>query len=244
VRAIAVVLLALPATAGGASFDCTKAATSVEKLICGSAELSALDSRMAKRYGDAVRRSVNAPALRRQQRDWLRDVRDRCKDEACISDAYLRRAQRFEWTTTLGQENALCEDLRAQMNRRGGLSAHVVPEEESNQGDVTHAIRGADVDGDKIEDRLSLFRTGSASLIPPDNSAFFMTLSSNGTEHRQDAGRLSVIRYQLLYYLLTGDFAGEEGPVKSEVHRLERAGIRTVCSYECGLPDGACATEQ
>lgn len=233
--------VAIPIVAIGASFDCRKAVTTVEKMICASPELSALDVRAARRYADAVATSPGANTLRRQQRDWLRNVRDRCADEACIRSAYQRRSEQFEWMTTFGRENALCEDLRVHKNRRAGLSAYAVPEEEHNDGDFTHAIRGVDIDGDKVEDRLLLFRSGSASLIPPDDSLFVMELSSSGREYRHEAQRLVVVRYQSVYYLLTGT-PTEEGGV-GDAYSLEGAGIRKVCSHECGMPYSYCAVD-
>jgi len=50
-------LLALPAVAAGASFDCAKASTRIERLICSSPALSELDTKVAKRYGEALVRS-------------------------------------------------------------------------------------------------------------------------------------------------------------------------------------------
>jgi hypothetical protein len=198
---------------------------------------------MAQRYAEALARSSNQPALRRQQREWLRNVRDPCGDEACIQSAYQRRKERFEWTTTFGQKNELCEEFRVQINRRAGLAAYAVAEEEISHPDATHAIRKADVDGDKIDDQLLLFRTGSASLIPPDNSWLLLVLSSTGSEYKEEAGGLYVFRHKSFYYLLTSNFAGEEGPVAGDVHRLSRSGIAKVCSYECGLPDGNCVND-
>lgn len=69
------------------SFDCAKASSSVEVMICGSRELSALDVQMAAAY-------KAAPAsreLRATQIDWRKSVRDACQDEACVANAYKNR---------------------------------------------------------------------------------------------------------------------------------------------------------
>lgn len=86
-----IAVLALAAgVAEAASFDCTKASTRVETLICADAQLSRLDSELAERYG-AARRSTDDPApLTSAQRAWLRQ-RDRCEDSDCIADLYRKR---------------------------------------------------------------------------------------------------------------------------------------------------------
>jgi uncharacterized protein YecT (DUF1311 family) len=78
------------AGAWAASFDCTKAATRVEKLICADAALSQLDSALAQRY-QSVRRLADDPeAVLAAQRAWLRQ-RDRCRDSDCLANAYRER---------------------------------------------------------------------------------------------------------------------------------------------------------
>ena len=71
----ALVVLALPlsaaAPASAASFDCAKAHTEVERLICKYPDVSALDSRMAVLYEQALARIPNPQALRTVQRNWL-----------------------------------------------------------------------------------------------------------------------------------------------------------------------------
>lgn len=84
-------LLALVAgQAGAAGFDCARAGTAVERMICAQPALSALDDQLAKAY-DAARRSGRHPGLLAQQRDWLTKVRDRCTDATCVRAAYTSR---------------------------------------------------------------------------------------------------------------------------------------------------------
>ena len=58
---------AIALSAQAASFDCSKAQTKVEHLICGDAELSKLDEKLgqefqyARRFKVALRGSVNPP---------------------------------------------------------------------------------------------------------------------------------------------------------------------------------------
>lgn len=71
------------------SFDCAKASSSVEGMICGSRELSALDVQMAAAY-------KAAPAsreLRATQVEWRKSARDACQEESCVAGAYKTRLE-------------------------------------------------------------------------------------------------------------------------------------------------------
>ncbi|WP_439816238.1 lysozyme inhibitor LprI family protein [Zavarzinia sp. CC-PAN008] len=72
--------LAAPAQAEGPSFDCAKAQTPVEKLICGDDTLGDLDGQMGEAYRQA--RTAASPerkaALLREQRAWARERDARC----------------------------------------------------------------------------------------------------------------------------------------------------------------------
>lgn len=68
--------------ASGASFECKKASTSVEKAICTSPELSELDSTLGVYYGQAMAKLApdQRDELRRGQRAWLQ-TRNACASE-------------------------------------------------------------------------------------------------------------------------------------------------------------------
>ncbi|MCG6941774.1 MAG: DUF3298 domain-containing protein [Thiohalocapsa sp.] len=77
--------------AAAASFDCAKAATAVEKLICGEWLLGRLDERMAELYERAQKApDADDKALLAAQRAWL-ETRDACTDTACLEQAYRAR---------------------------------------------------------------------------------------------------------------------------------------------------------
>lgn len=76
-----------------ASFDCSKAATATEKAICANPRVSDLDEYLG-RYYQAGRASMGrdaAACLASNQREWLRSVRNVCKDTACLEHVYLLR---------------------------------------------------------------------------------------------------------------------------------------------------------
>lgn len=98
---LGVFLAAAPLSVGpasaGPSFPCDKAQSRVEKAICADAELSDLDEYLG-RYYPAAREALSeaAACLTADQRQWLRTVRDRCVDGACLKAAYLARLSELD----------------------------------------------------------------------------------------------------------------------------------------------------
>lgn len=83
-------ILASPAQA--VSFDCVKASTKVEKLICADAELSKLDEELNTAYTDALRDEKPSDAIRQAQKQWMKDC-NHCADAACVMHVYELRIQ-------------------------------------------------------------------------------------------------------------------------------------------------------
>jgi uncharacterized protein len=103
---IVILLMSLWTAAGfAASFDCSKARSSMEKAICGNTELSTLDEELASVYKNARLQlsptSINI--LVTSQRSWLRFVSTYCfidtnagsvsmpEASSCLIDAYKDR---------------------------------------------------------------------------------------------------------------------------------------------------------
>jgi uncharacterized protein len=78
------------APAFGASFDCAKAATGVEKRICADPVASQLDEEMHTAYEKALDNTIGAAAIRRWQRTWLKS-RAHCPDVECLRKALTER---------------------------------------------------------------------------------------------------------------------------------------------------------
>lgn len=75
-----------------ATIDCRKAQSRVEKTICADAELTELDEHLNRYYNAAKAAAEGAEAcLQTDQVQWLKSVRDPCKDNACLKTAYLNR---------------------------------------------------------------------------------------------------------------------------------------------------------
>lgn len=87
--------LALGFTAQAASFDCGKAATKVEKMICADAKLSKLDEVLNADYKTALQDEKQAKAVRQAQKRWLKK-RNRCTDTVCLEDRYFERLEKLQ----------------------------------------------------------------------------------------------------------------------------------------------------
>lgn len=84
-------LLGLVVSAQGASFDCAKAGTKVEKMICGNSDVSRLDENVDLAYLRALERADDRQKVVQGQRDWLKNVRNACADADCLFMAYANR---------------------------------------------------------------------------------------------------------------------------------------------------------
>ena len=82
--------------AQGASFDCGRASTRIERLVCSDGELAALDGYLAAAYQQRLTQAADTEPLRAAQRAWLRDVRNRCETAACLQAAYAQRLDALE----------------------------------------------------------------------------------------------------------------------------------------------------
>lgn len=76
---------ALTAPLQAASFDCDKAATTIEHLICDNPTLSKLDDDLDAEYKKALQDHTRADATRLSQKQWLHD-RDSCSERSAIED--------------------------------------------------------------------------------------------------------------------------------------------------------------
>lgn len=81
-----------------ASFDCAKAATKIEKMICGDAGLSKLDEELNVAYKTALQdekqatstSSGQADTVKQAQKQWVKE-RNGCFDAGCVKRAYETR---------------------------------------------------------------------------------------------------------------------------------------------------------
>jgi uncharacterized protein len=88
----AIVLSSLSGAASAQTFDCRKAQTQVEKMICADAGLSALDEHLGRYYAAGRTQLESAGScLQADQAQWVNSTRDLCQNNACLTTAYLNR---------------------------------------------------------------------------------------------------------------------------------------------------------
>ncbi len=76
--------------AQGASFDCERVNTVVERKICSNSEISKLDDKLSELYMSAMSKADKQQKhnLLNSQKHWLKHTRNVCKDEYCLRLAY------------------------------------------------------------------------------------------------------------------------------------------------------------
>src|SRR5262245_58878613 len=89
---LAVTLCGVTHAAAAQSFDCAKAQTRVEKMVCADRGIAELDEYLGRYYA-AARAEIPGAAtcLQSDQAQWLKSTRDACADSACLKSAYLNR---------------------------------------------------------------------------------------------------------------------------------------------------------
>jgi hypothetical protein len=78
-------------SAHAASFDCAKAKTKNEKLMCANEIISKLDENLNVQYQKLLKFYVQNQAIRQWQMEWLKSDELKCKDSDCLEKAYKKR---------------------------------------------------------------------------------------------------------------------------------------------------------
>lgn len=85
--------LVLSSSAFAASFDCAKAGTPIEMLICQDEQLNKLDEALGKNYSYLLKSTsddAEKKDIKDRQRSWVTD-RNKCADVSCLVGAYKDR---------------------------------------------------------------------------------------------------------------------------------------------------------
>lgn len=78
------------------SFDCHKAASNVEKLICGTPVLGQLDGLLSETYQERMEMpvfGVDKKKFKADSRMWLKNTRNLCSDADCLEKSYRARIE-------------------------------------------------------------------------------------------------------------------------------------------------------
>ncbi len=109
-KKLATVLIATLATplAFSASFDCNKAHSNTEKMICADSELSAMDSELLPIYQQARKVIHNSKTFRKQGKQALNWREQHCQDKACLVRWYQQREKTLLQTISKQQSDDAC----------------------------------------------------------------------------------------------------------------------------------------
>ncbi|PHH44076.1 hypothetical protein CRX57_15420 [Pseudomonas putida] len=84
---LSLTVLLFSSVAFSASFDCGKASTNVERKICSSPSLSAMDEKLS----EVFKPIKNRRALQIIESEWLESERNSCESVECLEDSYVRQ---------------------------------------------------------------------------------------------------------------------------------------------------------
>jgi uncharacterized protein len=91
---LASIIFAVPVAAIAASFDCSKAKSKTEILICSDADVSSLDESLGIAYKSAYSRVENKIGLRQSQREWLASYSfTSCTNITCLKKQISERIE-------------------------------------------------------------------------------------------------------------------------------------------------------
>ncbi len=85
-----------PLVAAAPSFDCMKATTDVERLICATPSVAALDVKLSGAYRRLLGLGEDRAALKREQVSWLKVKRNVCESAECLRSEYQSRVDDLE----------------------------------------------------------------------------------------------------------------------------------------------------
>lgn len=107
------ILFIAPVSIFAASFDCQRADTATENLICSTPAISQLDEKLSESYTRALKSHPAPSELRQAQLKWLKEVRNRCTDADCLIKTYRNRLSQLE-QLTLTRQNKGSSDPHGQ----------------------------------------------------------------------------------------------------------------------------------
>jgi uncharacterized protein len=130
------ILMIMPGAADAAGFSCVGKLSSHEQLICNNKDLSSLDYRLNALYSVAIKVVKTKDAVRSAQRGWLRNVREKCTDIACLVAAYQQRISAL-MQTLQESANPLPMEIRGRVQHKATSSNYckISGSEGTNDGD-------------------------------------------------------------------------------------------------------------
>lgn len=84
------------------SLDCSNTNTRIEEMICSHSGLSELDGELSIAYQESLERDDIKQKAIASQRQWLKNVRDKCQSAECLNEAYKTRIKEVRLMSSFG----------------------------------------------------------------------------------------------------------------------------------------------
>jgi uncharacterized protein len=141
-----------------ASFDCAKAATPVEKLVCADDALAALDVQMAAVFGKLVTaHPASAAGIRSDQRAWLLQ-RTQCLEGPQRATHLNCLKERYQSRMALLQGNAFVVCGKPTLTGKAFALTCTAP---NNPLGLSFVLSGQKADSDAVLTKLAVAKTGA-----------------------------------------------------------------------------------
>ncbi len=220
-----------------ASFDCAKAGTKLEKLICADKELSKLDEDLAAAYADALK-STDPAKLKAEQKAWLK-VRNRCADVVCIQAAYRQRIQMLSQTSSplapalkpkhkwasVSATIECAQLIQLLRLRRAGTAPSGFELEADTNVSGGGIYRGLDIDSDGRTDLVTLSCGASADAI----CTLFVDLAT-GRHIELEEGQMYLVLRHGRVWAIVGDSLSKDMRGKRRAYRIDTKAIHLICN--------------
>ncbi len=200
---ILIILLCFTGSAFSASFDCKKAFTNVEKLICSNKKLGDLDDDLVSLYRKI--KMIRGKKIVLDQRSWLKKARNRCETITCLLKVYKERISEFNRIT----------GTQLFMNMEYSYKAEVLEKEMNNILKKIQVEYKDDIFLKKLkkaQDAWILYRTALLDSYYPSENPRFEYGSVFSTCYKSKKMKITKLRIEDLKLWLKGI---EEGDVCS-----------------------------
>ncbi len=200
------------ALAQGPSFDCAKASTRVEKMICGNEEFSELDRELNASYIKALKSTDISGHVKNIQRKWV-ERRDLCKDYNCLRAIYQRQINLLKnLQKDFDGQIRICKKIKKEIRKKEkeivgesgltyiiyGIDKYKVEPIRNSLGNVYKV----DIDEDGITDFLE--KSCSASILTPADKCY-LDVKLSTKEYDLLWWGMKLVHYEGEYYVILWD---------------------------------------
>lgn len=119
------------ATASAApSFDCSKASTKVEKMICDDSQLADADAKLSDAYSAALKAATDKVEVKHKQIAWVKQ-RNACSDVVCVQQAYDQRLEELGQLATIADSQAATTEAKTAEMQTNVAQPDIAQEDQS-----------------------------------------------------------------------------------------------------------------